>query len=1212
MDKQLLQALDNLSVGLEMLSEALKEGKSKSDTGKTLESGNFGKSLETINTQLKSIKKDTQEILKNQQTLLAISKKKESDKKTAEIEESGGAKKEGAIKKGVTTILLIAVAVLAIGMAFKLVGKVDFISVIGLAAAIWIMSLAFERVAGLKLSIKEAFVTSIVLVMISLAITASSWIMKMITPIGITQFLTATFIAITFAVMSKYLENIFIAAFVFDKMKVSPFALIKTLVSISAAITASSWIMQFITPISIGQGITAIFISVVFSLIGYNLHKIALSVAMFKKVPGVKPKDLVTVLVGISAAITASSWILQLLIPLSFGKLVTAILISAMFLIISFNLEKIAAGVIAFKKTDVKATDLLLVLVGIAAAVTASSWILSLIVPIGLWQFVTALGITIMFAIMSYIMPELAAGIYIMEKALGKKGIFLMPLIFVAISLAIMLSSHILSLTAPIPFVELLRILVMSVVLTIATVVVGAAAFILAKYFGLTNIIKGSIAIVILALAIKEASLLISEGKYDIHPGWKWTLLSGLAIVGFGLVSWILNKLGGVTSYIKGGLSIIIISGVIMASSHILNLGKYEKYPTLKWVLGVGAGLAAFGIAAVLLGTQTLNPFFYAGLGITLLVAVTILATSRILNLGKYEKYPTLSWNLGVSAALASFGVAAILLGFNAINPFFYAGLGITLLVAKTIVGVSKILAKGKYEIPGMVQWALATTMLYTVFTPIILILGTVGVAAAAMGAIFGDKANPFKQGRSMMKDIARTIVDVAGILSKGKFEGGPKKEWAEGVGIAIGAFAPVYSMLVKGGIMGIFSGSGPSPKEFATAIRTISKGIVDSALFFAKNKTAFINGPSKEWSEGVGKAIGAFAPVYTILAAEKGLFGTGVSIGAFKKAIITITNGIIESAKIFAKNKAPFKEGNYPSEKWGRGVGAALGAFAPVFKSLSEDTGWFTSGDDVINNMVNAIVKISRAIVRVANIFTFSKANCGTYPTKKWSYNLKISIGSFVKLAKSIGDVEYNKVITTASKMAKVAKILHGGKDYFSKTIDPNYMKNMSQNMLDFNELVKKLVESEGEVGSSMSSLFGLDPVSQIANRMVTLAKGYDAMATALIKLSTAMKMLNINSGKELGNITTSIASGESKVKTERPESYGRIAGMGSDGKPKTKEKSISPELSKKNQIYYVSQQLEKVVKLLQSIDRSTSTIDEFIAEQTKDKIMSPPDITG
>jgi len=639
-------------------------------------------------------------------------------------------------------------------------------------------------------------------------------------------------------------------------------------------------------------------------------------------------------------------------------------------------------------------------------------------------------------------------------------------------------------------------------------------------------------------------------------------------------------------------------------------------------------------VAAVLLGTQTLNPFFYAGLGITLLVTATILAASHILNLGKYEKYPTLKWVLGVGAALTTFSIAASLLGFQALNPFFYAGLGFTLLVAGTIVGVAKILSKGDYAIPGFASWALSVALLYSIFTPIILILGTVGVAAAALGAIFGDGANPFEKGRTMMNDIAQTIVDVAGILANGKFVGGPKKEWAEGVGIAIGAFAPVYDMLVRSSIFKAFGMSGVGPTEFKEAIEVVVGGIVAAAKSFADADAAFKNPPTEKWAKGVGLAIGAFAPVYEILAANSGWFSSGVSAedfaGKFDSsgklikdgAIQIIAKGIVSAAKYFSKNTAPFEEGKYPSKKWGEGVGAALGAFTPVFKSLSEDTGWFTSGDDVIKGMVNGIVMISEAIVKVARKFArVPEKAWNSYPSKNWVN----SLSSVVKKYLGISDLvlSYDNIYSNlkrtrhvAESIVRVAKILYRGRKEFGLIIDPNYMKNMSQNMLDFNELVKKLAESESEgsnlmggMGKSISSLFGTDPISQIANRMVTLAKGYDAMATALIKLSMAMKMLNVNSVKELGGLTKSLVSKSPEIMGSLKSNFEKSEMNMTRVDVSKKGTGTKPGLQDKNSISYVSKKLEELISIMKNIDKNTDKLDEAMEEITGGKIKAAPD---
>jgi hypothetical protein len=212
--------------------------------------------------------------------------------------------------------------------------------------------------------------------------------------------------------------------------------------------------------------------------------------------------------------------------------------------------------------------------------------------------------------------------------------------------------------------------------------------------------------------------------------------------------------------------------------------------------------------------------------------------------------------------------------------------------------------------------------------------------------------------------------------------------------------------------------------------------------------------------------------------------------------------------------------------------------------------------------------------------------------------------------------------VTKAAKKLVKVANILYSGRKAFELKLDPFFMRKIGQNLLDFNFVIKKLAEQEskgstfmGRMGSSVSSLFGADPISQIAHRMITLAKGYDAMARSLLKLGVALRVLNIKSLQQLGSITKGF-TGQGpmpEVKTERPQRYGRMFGEDQEGesiKKKKKETQLSPLENKKNQILYVSQQMEKVVKLLQSIDRSTSTIDEFIAIQTKNKVMSPPQL--
>ena len=1091
MDKQLLDALNNLSESLEMIAQALdKKGTSNTTTTNALQSGDFSKQLTEINVSLKSIKADTTKILAQQNTILSMQKKKENDKKTGLFEESGeDEKKQSQIKKGVTTILLIAVAVLAIGLAFKLVGKIDFLSVVGLSLAVVLMAIAFEKIAKLNLSIKEAFNASLVIVMMAVAVTMASWIMAFIEPIGFTQLLTAVLIAAMFAVLSNYLENIFIASIIFGKLNVSPFQLVKSLVAISLAITASSFILAFIKPMTLGQSITAILIAAMFAVISFNLHKIALGVVLFQSL-NISTFELVKVLVGIALAITASSFILAFIKPMSFGQAITGILIAAMFAIIAFNMDKIAIGVVAFKRTGVKATDLLLVLVGIATAITVSSWILSYVQPIGFWQFLTVLGIALVFALMSYFMDKLAIGIVVIEKFLGPGKVYLIPLVLVAIATAIALSSIILQNTADLSFMLILKILLLGATLAIVTLLMTPAVMLMGK------------------MPIADLAL--------------------------------------------GVVGVILIAGAIAISSHILALGKYDKYPDWKWALGVGLSLIAFGGAALVLGALIMET---GGLGLAalaigalavMLVAGTIVSTSHILGLGKYDKFPSYEWSFSVGLSMTAFGLAM-------------GGLGT-------------------------------------------FILGTLGLGMIAL-----------KAGGEAVLLIAQTIVDTSFVLRKGNYTGGPTKKWAEGIALALGAFSPVYAMLVANKIMSLFGG-GVGPEDFTKAIRTVSQGIVDAATYFAGVKVAFKNGPTKEWAEGVGTAISAFSPVYAALM-DTGFFGSNVSAEDMKSAILTISDGIIAAADKFGTNIAKFDLTKVPSKEWGENVGASLQAFAPIFEFM-KGSGFWKSNKSAVNDMVYGIGAISLAIVGVAQLFAVvDKSVWNSYPTQKWIDGVNSSITGFIDISKIAADAKLNQVVKTniiALSMLGVAKTLASGSKYFSKTIDPNYMSNVSKNVLDYVNLANSITGMG--VLSGIKSLVGMDPISQAARGMIKIAGAYDKLAVALKKFGGALQSIDgtkVNLIRRLtGNLAVLAALNQNAFEDmmqtleDKASVFSKLLDVDNekDKRPSVGDKKAGAVATKAgtakpgSKYGDTQQQLDVIIKLLSNINQSTSGIDEYI----------------
>jgi hypothetical protein len=495
------------------------------------------------------------------------------------------------------------------------------------------------------------------------------------------------------------------------------------------------------------------------------------------------------------------------------------------------------------------------------------------------------------------------------------------------------------------------------------------------------------------------------------------------------------------------------------------------------------------------------------------------MVSSHILAAGNYKKYPDWKWALGVGLSFLAFAPAMVLLGSIAMSGVgalaILAGAGMVLLVAGTIVATSHILAKGKYSKFPPLEWSASVALSMGAFAAGMVLLGGLIIATFGIGGLM------LEAGSEAVLMVAHTIVKTSFILSKGKYTGGPTKAWAEGIAIALGAFSPVYSMLMANSIFSLFGGGGVGPDDFAKAIKTVSRGIVDAAGFFAKNKAAFVNGPSKAWSEGVGLAIGAFAPVYKML--EDFPFSGGQKMS---KAIIIISKGIVASAGIFAKNKATFDKG-YPSKKWGQGVGAALGAFSPVFEALSKKS-WYQSGDDVINNMTKAIRYISLALVSSARIFSSVKPDAWTsYPTSEWANGVKDSINSFVDVYKALvendTEVEDLSLISRyAQQMANTASILGRNKKYFDMQVDPNFVKKMSKNILDYQNLVKTM---SGYKTSSIASMLGMDPVQRVANGMVKIASAYDKLAKAIKGFSSAINGLDPMRVKSFTRLTGNIA---------------------------------------------------------------------------------------
>jgi hypothetical protein len=845
MDKKLLDAFNNLGRALDLLADILDKNKKSKESSSSTGNALKNKEIKDISTQIKdisegvkSLKNDNKKILANQKTLLDLARKPQKgiESKTSDIEEAGDPNKNKRIKDGALMIVGIAVAVLAIGMAFKIIGNVDVGSVLALSIAIPLIAYSFERVSKLKLDLKQISLTSL------------------------------------------------------------------ALIAISAAIMIASFFMKNIATISIGQGITAIFIAATFAALSFSIKTM---VGGFK---GISPTQLLIlplVLITLSLAITGASFIMKNIAPIGFAQGITAIFIAATFAVVSFSVKKMIDG---FKGINpIQFITLPLILITLSYAITKSSEIMQGIVPIGFTQGLTAIFIAATFAVLSFGIGMLIKGL----KDISIGQIIALPLVLVTLSGAIVASSYVLQLIKPITSNILFSVIEIALTLSIASSAFGLSIFLLKK-LGLNSkdIFEGGLSVVLIAGTIYASSLLLANGNYTNPPGFMWALQSGLSILVFGLavvgMALAMTKLGlGSVDLIEGGIAVLGIATVISASSQILGLGDYGKYPNFDWALGVGTSILAFGIATLTLGSIIeLSGGLAAGamlFGLTAVLGVAslIVGTSKILSLGNYGKYPTLDWAEGTGLSLIAFGTATLAIG-TAIISSFGLGAGAIMIgseavlgIAETIKQTSLIFSQGNWSGGPTFEWALGVSMAIEAFYPLIDKLNTGGLVGLFTGGLKPEDIINTITGISLGLLVARDV------FKEGTWTGGPTAEWAQSISTALSAFMPIISELNTGGLFSIFTG-GLKPEDIQNTIENIANGLVIARNMFQQG--TWTGGPTPEWVDSIAKALGAFAPVFGYLHDNSGWFSGGTD--EISNGITAVAIGIKDAADIFSQIK--------------------------------------------------------------------------------------------------------------------------------------------------------------------------------------------------------------------------------------------------------------------------------------------------------------------
>lgn len=1041
-----------------------------------------GEKIATIIQDLGTIKNHTEKINTNTEKILKEVQNIKTAKEGGMAATLGSPQAKNTVAEGVKSILLISVGVLALGLAFKIVGKVDFLSVIALASATYVIALTFEKIAKIdNLSPKKVLLISMSMVLMAGAIALSGYLLNSMPNMNVmsivTVFVVTTAMTIALYGMSKALQH-------FKVTDWPKFLMLPSLLPLMAlGIVGAGLILQNMPIIGWKTALSA-------GLVGIAMIPVALAMSLITK--NLKNTNPVDVLMAAG------------MIPLMAGAIVVA-------------------GLILSQTPDIGwKTVLSAIQIGVALVPAA-----------------------VVFAILTKSLKDVSWAQLLKATAAA-----------VLISMAIVAAGMILQLTPDVSTKLVLNSWAIALaVLPFATLIWGINKLGL----NLGAITTGAVGVVIISTAIMISSWILSVGNYDNYPSLGWSIGTGLALIAFSAPLIVLGLVAmtgiGLGALALGGLAVAMVAATIVATSYILGAGNYGNPVPLDWTLQTALAMLVFSPPILLLGAIALT-----GIGLVALmlgslavcmVAATIVETAKILAGGTYENYPTLGWSLGVALAMSAFALPSLALGVIILASFglglkaLQLGLASSLMVAETLVAAAEILGQGNYSVYPSIEWAAGVGGAIMAFATALKEISNIGKVLG----IFGGGLKP-EEFTDFITTCAGAIIVAANEFAKNKVAFDPKnvpgKEWAEGVGGSVMAFATALKDISSIG-ESFLGGGGMTAGQFATAIGTLSHGIVAAGLIFSKYKGTFNKDgvPGKEWVEGVGGSVMAFATALKdINEVGKGFFGEGgMTADQFKAAVSMLAYGIIHVGRLFIV-PGIFKSENVPTKEWVAGVGGAITTFAKALADLNKIDSDLWSKPGVFEGAMRRIVF---TIIQTGKQFNAKGVSfkMDNMPSIAWTEGLGAVLDVFARLKLSDDNV------TSAQNIPKIINQLGGLSRWlaFQQKLYPElysvggYMDQMAGGL---QRLIEQLPKNESVEGignlvtylqefNKVINLGIVDSIVLLSNAITTLGAAINNLSNdkidQLLKLTQGMQLLALIDETKLAGVLTVIRDKKSEL---------------------------------------------------------------------------------
>lgn len=447
---------------------------------------------------------------------------------------------------------------------------------------------------------------------------------------------------------------------------------------------------------------------------------------------------------------------------------------------------------------------------------------------------------------------------------------------------------------------------------------------------GETGMSPKDAAIASLNMIIMSAGVVASAYILDMMPEVdamnmiKGAIAIGATAVIAGGAMWALNKLGvNPMMALQGSLAMAAVSAGLMASSWILSLGNYEKYPSLDWAEGFGLSMLAaiptvlvFGaVAATGVGALVIAAGILSMMG----VAAGIAEVSHIIRGGDYSGGPTEEWASGVGQALLAFALPMMMLSPGLVGMLMGdsmdAKIEQVVKLGAALKQVSYTIKGGSYTGGPSKEWSEGVGMALSLFANA---LDNISPNAFER-LLFGDTAD---QNIKSMVSLGGALYDIGVAVGSDTsvYKGGPDKRWAEGVGLSISAFASALEN-VKPGFFDKLTGD--TLQSQLTAMVMMAKTLPMIGIAIGKDTSMYKGGPSKAWAEGVGGSITAFASSIAVMADEIDVD----EVTGWAMSLTPLASLIGYFGNVLSKGKYD----NYPSADWSKGITEFITEFSDL-----------------------------------------------------------------------------------------------------------------------------------------------------------------------------------------------------------------------------------------------------------------------------------------